>query len=125
MQNFKYLRDKSVNDLLETSQFLNILAAEQELLVTVDIQLTPDALSSFERRLNDAYASDSFSDTAKAWNAERAMVTLETLRNHLLPMGAKWCREWIREEVEDYLAARCGARLREVLPYASHPNGVR
>lgn len=100
--------------MLESAQFLNILAAEKEHLVTVSIFLPPDAKSQFERRLNDAFASDSFSDTAKAWNEERAKVVQEVLEQYLIPVGIKWTREYIREEVEDFLAARCGASLRSV-----------
>ena len=49
----------------------------------------------------DAFSSDSYSDTAKAWNAERSRVVTEAMEQHLLPVGAKWAREWLREEVED------------------------
>lgn len=105
--------------MLESSQFLHILTAEAGHFVTVEIFLPPDAKATYERRLNDAFVSDSFSDTATAWNEERSRVVREALDHHLIPVGAKWTREWIREEVEDYLAARCGAQLRKVyvVPY--------
>ncbi|KAH9951462.1 transcription elongation factor Spt6 [Amylocystis lapponica] len=120
--NFKYLYNKRATDMLQTAQFLNILAAESEHLVTVTVSLPPEAKSAFERRLNDAFASDSFSDTAKAWNEERSRVVQETLEQHLMPIGVKWTREWIREEAEDYLAEQCARTLREridVAPYAT------
>ncbi|EPQ58032.1 transcription elongation factor Spt6 [Gloeophyllum trabeum ATCC 11539] len=116
--NFKYLHWKRVTDMLQTPQFLHILAAESEHLVTVSIFLPPEAKSSFERRLNEAFASDSFSDTAKAWNEERSKVVQETIEQHLLPLGMKWTREWVREEVEDFLANRCGDVLRERIDVA-------
>lgn len=100
--------------MLQSPQFLNILAAESEHLVTVSITLRPDAKANFERKLNDAFASDSFSDTARAWNEERSRVIQETLEHYLLPAGVKWTREWIREETEDYLAKQCAQSLREV-----------
>lgn len=100
--------------MLETSQFLNILAAEREHLVTLTITLPNEAKGQFERDLNESFASDSYSDTAKAWNEERSRVVQEVLEHHLIPVGAKWTREWIREEVEDMLAIRCGNILREV-----------
>lgn len=103
--------------MLESAQFLHILAAEAAHLVTVTITLPPDSKAQFERRLNDAFASDSFSDTAKAWNEERSRVVVETLEQHLMPVGVKWTREWIREEVEDYLGARCASHLRTVRWY--------
>ncbi|KDQ60952.1 hypothetical protein JAAARDRAFT_55682 [Jaapia argillacea MUCL 33604] len=120
--NFKYLAWKPAADMLQSPQFLKILAAESEHLVTVSIVIPPEAKSTFERRLNDAFASDSFSDTARAWNEERSRVVAECLEQHLLPLGVKWTREWLREEVEEFLAKRCSDVLREridVAPYSS------
>jgi transcription elongation factor SPT6 len=111
--------------MLESAQFLHILAAEAEHLVTVSIFLPPDGKSQFERRLNDAFASDSFSDTARAWNEERSRVVQEVLEQHLIPAGVKWTRECIREEVEDYLAARCGGHLRAVSILQKFPHSGR
>ncbi|KAI0670362.1 transcription elongation factor Spt6 [Trametes maxima] len=118
--NFKYLREKSASEMLQSPQFLNILAAESDHLVTVSVTLRPEAKASFERKLNDAFASDNFSDTARAWNEERSRVVQETLEQHLLPVGTKWTREWIKEEAEDYLSKQCAQTFREridVAPY--------
>ena len=93
---------------------MHILSAEAEHLVTILIFITQEAKSSFERKLIDAFSSDSFSEAAKAWNAERSRVVEEVVEQHLIPAGIKWTREFIREEVEDYLAERCGDRLRSV-----------
>lgn len=93
---------------------MNILTAEADHLVTLSITLPNQAKAEFERDLNEAYASDSFSDAAKAWNEERSRVVQEALEHHLIPHGAKWTREWVREEVEDFLAIRCGDTLKEV-----------
>lgn len=114
IQAFKYLYQKSVVELLEGPQFLHILAAEAEHLVTVFITLPDEAKASFERRLQEAFSSDSYSDNAKAWNAERMRVVSEAIEQHLIPVGAKWTREWLREEVEDLVAWRCAETLREV-----------
>lgn len=78
------------------------------------IALRSDAKAAFERKLNDAFASDSFSDTARAWNEERSRVVQETLEQHLLPVGVKWTREWLREEAEDYMSRMCAQTLRQV-----------
>ncbi|KAI6132188.1 SH2 domain-containing protein [Pisolithus croceorrhizus] len=120
--NFKYLHHKPIGQMLDSAQFLHILAAESEHLVNVSIYLTNEAKGRFERLLNDAFASDSYSDIAKAWNEERSRVVQEALDQHLIPIGTKWCREWLREEVEDALAAHCGNKLREridVAPFAT------
>lgn len=118
--NFKYLHRKSIKDMQDSAQFLLILAAEAEHLVNVSISIPNAAISSFERRLNEAFASDNFSDSAKSWNVERSRVVQEVMELHLIPAGIKWTREYLREEVEDYLAAQCSNRLRarvDVAPY--------
>ncbi|KDR81667.1 hypothetical protein GALMADRAFT_239777 [Galerina marginata CBS 339.88] len=111
--NFKYLLQKPINDMLDTPQFLHILAAEADHLVTVSIFVPPDSKAALERRLLDAISSDSFSDSAKAWNAERSLVVQEVIQQHLIPAGIKWTREYIREEVEDVLGARSSDLLRQ------------
>ncbi|KAJ6630875.1 transcription elongation factor SPT6 [Mycena sp. CBHHK59/15] len=115
---FKYLHQKSVRDMLDSSQFLFMLEADAKNLITISIYLPPDTKAAFERRLNDALASDSFSEAAKAWNEQGSLVVQEVMDHHLLPLGAKWTREYIREEVEDVLAARCGAALRRRIDVA-------
>ncbi|KAF8163355.1 transcription elongation factor SPT6 [Crassisporium funariophilum] len=118
--NFKYLYQKHVNEMLDSAQFLHILAAEAEHLVTVTVSIPADVKSTFERKLLDAFSSDNFSEAAKAWNAERSRVIREVMEQHLLPAGTKWAREYIREEVEDCLALRCSDELRsriDVGPY--------
>ncbi|KAH7889357.1 SH2 domain-containing protein [Phlebopus sp. FC_14] len=121
--NFKYLHHKPITQMLDSAQFLHILLAEAELLVTVSIFLTSEAKARFERRLNDAFASDSYSDIAKAWNEERSRVVQETLDQHLIPVGRKWAREWLREEVEDALAIHCGNKLKERIDVAPFITG--
>lgn len=117
-----------MEDLHSTHQFLNILSAEANHFVTVTITLSDDEKNDFENELSSAFVSDSFSDTVNAWNAERRRVITETIEQHLFPHGAKWTREWLREEVEDLLARRCGETLREVGPaqvYESPANNVQ
>jgi transcription elongation factor SPT6 len=100
--------------MLESPQFLNILAAENEHLVTVSVTLSADVAAKFERKLVDAFESSNYSESAKAWNEERARAVQETMESHLLPVGIKWTREWLREEIEDWLARRCSIELRNV-----------
>ncbi|KAG6917973.1 hypothetical protein DXG01_017157 [Tephrocybe rancida] len=122
---FKYLHNKHIGEMLDSPQFLNILVAESEHLVTVSVHLPADAKSVFERKLNEAFASDSFSDAARAWNEERSRVVHEVLEQHLIPAGAKWTREYIREEVEDFLAGQCAIHLRkriDVAPFRASEN---
>ena len=97
-----------------TPQFLHILAAEAEHLVTVSVTLPPDVKADFERRLADAFSGDTYSDSGRAWNAERLRVVQETLEQHLIPIAVKWTREWIRDEAEEVLCRHCSYTLREV-----------
>ncbi|TFY83720.1 hypothetical protein EWM64_g301 [Hericium alpestre] len=115
---FKYLYHKPIGQLLESPQFIHILAAEAEHLVTVSITLPDESKASFERKLQESFSSESYSENAKAWNAERMRVVAEALEHHLIPIGAKWAREWLREEVEDLVAWRCAETLRERIDVA-------
>ncbi len=104
--------------MLEKTQFLHILAAESQHLITVTIFLPNDVKQNFQNQLNEAFASDSFSDTAKAWNEERARVVQEAVEKHLLPIGVKWTREYVREAVEESMASHCANVLYNVCPPA-------
>jgi transcription elongation factor SPT6 len=93
---------------------LHILAAEAEHLVNVSIQLTSQTHEAFEKRLVDAFLSDNESDSAGAWNEQRRQVIREALDKYLLPAGVKYVKEWLKEEIEETLAKRCGDLLEEV-----------
>lgn len=100
--------------MLDSTQILLIFAAESEHLVTCSIFLPIAVKQDLQHRLTDAFSSDSFSDAAKAWNDERSLVVQEAIEKHLLPAGAKWLREYLREEVEDSLSRRCAIELYQV-----------
>ena len=100
--------------MLDTSQFLHILAAESDHLVTVSVTLPPEVIAEFERRLYEAFASDSVGDSARAWNEERQLVVKEAIEQHLVPAAVKWTREWLREEVEEFICKQCADVLRDV-----------
>jgi len=100
--------------MLHSPQFLHILEAEKDHLITVDISIPPEAKATFERKLSDAFSSDNFSDLAKAWNVERNTVIQEVVDQHLLPAAIKWVREFVREEAEDFLADSCREKLKNV-----------
>ncbi|KAI5899362.1 transcription elongation factor Spt6 [Schizophyllum commune H4-8] len=119
---FKYLLDKPITEFLDTPQFLQILAAESEHLVTVSISLSPLAQQQFEDLLNDACTSDAFGESSKLWNAERRQAVHDAVEQHLIPAGRKWVRDYLREEIEDAMANKCGTALYErihVAPWKS------
>ena len=55
---FKYLYRKPVTEMLESPDFLHILAAEKELLVGVTFALPDDIKGEFEKKLSDAMVAD-------------------------------------------------------------------
>jgi transcription elongation factor SPT6 len=80
----------------------------------VKIALTADARADFELRLINAFSSDGYTDAARAWNEERARAVREAIDEHLIPLGVKFARDWIREETEEQSAWSCASILREV-----------
>jgi transcription elongation factor SPT6 len=100
--------------MTKSSQFLHITAAEAEHLITVQVGVAEETRSQFVNDLIQAVSSDGWSDASKLWNEVRAQAVTEAVDRHFLPYGAKWIREWLREEVEDWVARRCGDELERV-----------
>ena len=100
--------------MLSDVQWLHILAAEADHLVTVEIALSQRDEAAFRDALARAFNSDGFSDIAKAWNHQHAQVIEEVVEKHLYAVGVKHVREWLRDEVEEQLAAKCASVLEQV-----------
>jgi transcription elongation factor SPT6 len=106
--------------MLNDAQFLHILAAEADHLVTVSIELSPLDNTKLQGEISRAFTSDGFSDVASAWNSQRTQIVEEVIEKHLIPVGAKYIREWLREEVEETLANKCADVLERVCPRILH-----
>lgn len=106
--------------MTRSPQFLNISAAETEHLVTVTITMKEETRTTFINELTNSCKSDSFGQMTKQWNDLRAQTIQEAVDNFLIPFGAKYVREWLREEVEDHLAKGCADELERV----SVPNAL-
>lgn len=103
------------------AQFLYIMAAESEHLITINISIKEDVRTRFVKDLVEAVSSDGYSATSKLWNDVRAQAVTEAVDKFLLPFGARWAREWLRDEVEDSLARACGEELERVrMSYVLH-----
>lgn len=100
--------------MLSDAQWLHILAAEADHLVTVEIALSQRDEAAFRDALARAFNSDGFSDIAKAWNHQRAQVIEEVVEKHLYAVGVKHVREWLRDEAEEQLATKCASVLEQV-----------
>ena len=81
-----------------------ILDAEAKNLVTVTISLPIDAKERIINQIMEAFQTDGFSDTSRAWNDERRAAVEEAVDTHFIPLGTKWVREYLRDECEELLA---------------------
>jgi transcription elongation factor SPT6 len=120
IQAFKYLLDKPIEQFQRSAQFLQILAAEGEGLVTVDIHIEKEPLRKLTQEFYSVYLSDLTSADATAWNKIREDIIMEMLQLHVLPLGARWAREWLKDVEEEWVVGRCTSRLEErvdVAPY--------
>lgn len=95
-------------------QFLHILGAESEHLITISVNIRDDVRDQFVQDLIQAVSSDGYSEASRLWNEVRAQAVTEAMDKILLPFGAKWIREWLREEVEDAVARGCSDELERV-----------
>lgn len=106
--NFKFIRAKPARLVpQQPSQYLQILQAEEEMLIKLDIGLRDMVLSRFETRLFNNYASEGVSEVSKQWNEQRKEVIHEAVQQHLVPIGRLWLKEWLREECRDTLLRHC------------------
>ena len=110
--NFKFILNKPARLVpQQPSQYLQMLQAEDELLIKLDINLKDVVLNRFETRLYNNYASEGVGEVSKAWNEQRREVIREALKVHLVPNGRIWLKEWLREESREMLLRRIEALM--------------
>ncbi|KAH9808979.1 SH2 domain-containing protein [Melampsora americana] len=117
---FKYLGQKPFSGLKQSSQYLQIIAAEQELLVNVQVHLNPEIDNTFKIEMMNTYKSDFTSELATSWNELREEILLHAIEHMLLPDAARWAKNYLKDEAEEYVAQRCAEELEEridVAPY--------
>lgn len=106
--NFKFILNKPARLLPQSpAQYLQMLQAEDELLIKLEIGLKDVVLTRFENRLYNNYASEGVGEVSKAWNEQRREVIRDALKSHLVPNGTLWLKEWLREESREALLQRC------------------
>lgn len=91
-------------EMTKGHQFLLILEAESKNVITVTISLSVEARDRIVGQIMDAFQEDSISETSQMWNGERQLVVEEALDSFFIPMGTKWLREYLRDEVEEKLS---------------------
>lgn len=116
---FKYLDDKPLSRLFfRSDQFLRILAAAADSLVTFSITLPRDARQELLDKLKDAYTNNG--GIATEWNEVRVGILDRALREVLEPMAADWTATTLRTEQEDFVGQLCYQSLRrraDIAPY--------
>ncbi|KAN0066079.1 Transcription elongation factor spt6 [Thecaphora frezii] len=106
--NFKFLRGKPARLIpQQPAQYLQMLQAEADLLIKLDIGLRDVILSRFETNLSRNYVSDGVGEVSELWNAQRREIISEALKAHLVPLGQLWLKEWLREECREALLRHC------------------
>jgi transcription elongation factor SPT6 len=113
-QTFKFLTHKPVEQFANDPQFLHILRAEEEGLITIDVNIPDDSLELFTDAMYRCVEAKDYGTVATAWNKLRKEVVQGLVKDHLLPSGSKWLREHMKSEAEDYVAEHCGKQLEYV-----------
>ncbi|GAA5910006.1 hypothetical protein JCM5296_004378 [Sporobolomyces johnsonii] len=108
---FKYLKDKPITEFLRSPQWLQILAAESEGLVTASIVLPQTARDRFVEELKKMYLSDYTSALADEWNDLRTDILKEALEEHFVPLGAQWGRSSLKEDAEELVGTMIKRKL--------------
>ncbi|KNE90249.1 hypothetical protein PSTG_16290 [Puccinia striiformis f. sp. tritici PST-78] len=108
---FKYLSQKPFSALKHSPQYLQIMAAEQELLVNVQVHLNPQTDHDFKKELIGMFKSDDPSDDSAKWNELREEILMYAIEHMLLPDAARWAKNYLKDEAEEYVAQKCADEL--------------
>lgn len=108
---FKYLSQKPFSALKHSSQYLQIMAAEQELLVNVQVHLNPQTDHQFKTELVDMFKSDVASEDSAKWNDLREEILMYAIEHMLLPDAARWAKNHLKDEAVEFVAQKCADEL--------------
>lgn len=118
---FKFLTNKPVELFKHTPQFLHILKAEEEGLLTIDISVAEEQIGDFSGTLVRCCVSKDYGEIAQAWNGEREELIQNVVRQVYIPAATKWVKEHLRSQAEEFVAERCRMELEfrvNVRPFA-------
>ncbi|WVF72010.1 transcription elongation factor SPT6 [Kwoniella sp. CBS 6097] len=118
---FKFLTDKPVHQFKDSPQFLHMLRAEEEGLITITLEADELQIQNFVASLTRCCRSNDYGEISTAWNEVRAEICNELTRKYLVPAASKWLKEHLKTEAEEYVAERCRAELElrvNVRPFA-------
>ncbi len=109
------MTDKSVLDFKD-GQFLQIMAAESEGLVTVEARVEKEKELLLDMQKN--IKSDYFSNHAEKWNEERVKIADYVAKGILFDQTVKWLKETLRLNAIDYVTNMCKIKLEKKLDMA-------
>lgn len=118
---FKFLTNKPVELFKNTPQFLHILKAEEEGLLTIEISVADEPITDFTSTLVRCCVTKDYGEVAQAWNEQREEVVQTVVRQNYLPSVTKWVKEHLRSQAEEFVAERCRMELEfrvNVRPFA-------
>lgn len=95
----------------DSPQFLHMLSAEQEGLITIGIEVDPEQTQQFTDTLVRCVRSMDYGEVATAWNAARQEICGTLVSKFLIPGAAKWAKEDMRSKAEEFVAERCRMEL--------------
>lgn len=95
----------------DSPQFLHMLKAEEEGLITISISVAAMERSQFVDALLRCATTNDYGSVASAWNELRKEICEQTFDQHLGPSASKWAREHLRSMAEEFVAERCRMEL--------------
>ena len=93
-------------------QFLEIVAAENEGLVTISakVDMEDELLEDMKKNIKNDY----YNVNANLWNAERELIAVHVARGILFDHTVKWLKETLRQSAIEYVSNMCKIKLEQV-----------
>ncbi len=88
-----------------------MLKAEEEGLITISIDVPDEQIRDFAGTLVRCVRSNDYGEVASAWNTLREDICQDAVRKYYVPAAARWVKEYMRSEAEDFVAERCRLEL--------------
>ncbi|KAK4686395.1 transcription elongation factor SPT6, partial [Tremellales sp. Uapishka_1] len=104
---FKFLTQKPIMMFKDSPQFLHMLNAEEEGLIKISIEVVEVQLAEFVSTLIRCCRSSDYGEIATAWNELREEVCQDVTRKLYIPAAAKWVKEHLRSEGQEFCAEKC------------------
>nr|KAG5690166.1 hypothetical protein BaRGS_013623 [Batillaria attramentaria] len=117
----KYLRNKPVKDLKD-EQFLKLVQAESDGLLTMSIAIDEDdsSTTTYFEEVRQLYYRDEFSHLVQQWNIQRSEALKRALHKILYPQMEKELKNKLIAEAKEGIIRACSRRLYNWLKVAPY-----